>query len=148
MSAKPFDRALHTRVPSSWMPHLRTAARAFDCTVSEYIREALAQCLVDDGFTPKDPAEPRDQTAGELYDIVEGARQWFLVADDGALLTGPRHSADKPDDAAIGTWLPVYNLDSEPLDRRRHWRLEPELRVESDRIVRFYPVVRKSLEHM
>jgi hypothetical protein len=147
MSAMPFDRSVKTRVPASWLPHLRTAARAFDCTVSEYIREAIAQVLVDDGFAPADPDAPQDQTAGELYDVIDGQRQWYLVSDADAILTGPQWSAEKPDDAAIGAWLPVFNIDSRVFDRRKHWRLDPELRVEGDRVVRFYPVVKKSLEH-
>jgi hypothetical protein len=148
VSALPFDRTVRTRVPAAWMPRLKTAAHAFDTTVSDYIREALTDALVNDGFAPRDPAPPADKTIGELQDVVEGRRQWYLIGADGAILRGPQLSAEKPDDDAIGTWLPVANIDSQPLDRRRHWRLEPELRVEADRVVRFYPVVRKSLEHM
>jgi hypothetical protein len=141
-----FNRRIYARVPAAWLEHLETAARAFDCTVSEYLREALAEALVNDGFAPKDPTSD-SQTIGELQDVVDGQREWYLISDAN-ILTGPRRSAEKPNDAAIGTWLPVVNADSEPFDRRRHWRLTPEMRVEPDRVVRFYPVVRKSLDHV
>jgi hypothetical protein len=44
----------------------------------------------------KDPEAPRDQTIGELQDVIDGKREWFLVSDADAIVTGPRRSVEKP----------------------------------------------------
>jgi hypothetical protein len=84
--------------------------------------------------------------------------QWALVSGDQILVM---RFGEKPDlsDARFhpagyapgdgDRWLPVVNVDSEPLDRKLHWRLDPlPLRIDGDRVVREYPVVLKSWEHM
>jgi hypothetical protein len=84
--------------------------------------------------------------------------QWALVSCDQIMVV---RFGEKPDlsdarfhpaDYAPGDgdrWLPVVNVDSEPLDRKLHWRLDPlPLRIDGDRVMREYPVVLKSWEHM
>ena len=45
-------------------------------------------------------------------------------------------------------WIPVENADSEPFDKKLHWRLKPHLVIEADRVLCVYPVVAKSWEHL
>ena len=49
-------------------------------------------------------------------------------------------------------WVPIENVDTQPFDAARHWRLKPTMEVISvyatpTAVRRVYPVVPKSLEH-
>jgi hypothetical protein len=45
-------------------------------------------------------------------------------------------------------WIPIVDEDSQPFDKKLHWRLvPPSHRVEPDRMVRLFRVVEKSWEH-
>ena len=88
-------------------------------------------------------ASTTSRTAGELYDHVEGKRRWARIKD-GEII-GLYYHAEKPEQEGY-TWLPVFHEDSEPLDLAKHWRLTPVDRLESDRVVRTFPIVPKSVE--
>jgi hypothetical protein len=84
--------------------------------------------------------------AGKRKSTSDG-EQYALVSPQGEIISIPTY---KPDlgDTRRGMWLPVINIDSEPLDPAKHWRLAPlPLRLDGDRVVREYPVVVKSWEH-
>jgi hypothetical protein len=80
--------------------------------------------------------------ASEGFPVVE--QQYALVTPAGEILT----TTLKPGADDRGQWVPIENVDSEPFDKEKHWRLPPEsLRFDDGRVVRRYPVVVKSWEH-
>jgi hypothetical protein len=83
--------------------------------------------------------------AGKRKSTSDGEQ--YCLVDEGNIVVGPTY---KPDllDKRRGTWLPVVNVDTEPLDPARHWRLAPlPLRIDGDRVMREWPVVLKNWEH-
>lgn len=107
------------------------AARQRGCKPAEWVRQALHTCLALEGVDVTVTDEPPQQ---------------FALVRGGTFITS--YIGDRPDDDEQGgTWLPLVNEDSEPFDSKIHWRLAPSYRVESDRVVRVYPVVIKGWEH-
>ena len=131
-----FTGTLKTRCPPSLLPLIDRAAAGKMMTASEYTRRAVIAQLEADGVE----VQPRD--AGGLYDLV-GGRARYARIEDGQIVDMGYHDA-KPDDGR--TWLPVVHVDSEPFNIVRHWRLNPEARLDGDRVVVTYPVVSKSQE--
>jgi hypothetical protein len=125
-------------------------------TASEYTRRAVIAQLEADGVEVQpleadgvevqpleaDGVEVQPRDAGGLYDLV-GGRARYARIEDGQIVDMGYHDA-KPDDGR--TWLPVVHVDSEPFNIVRHWRLNPEARLDGDRVVVTYPVVSKSQE--
>lgn len=61
-----FDHMLYTRVPKSWVAPLEAAAKSQGINSSQYVRECIAQCLTQDGFSPNAPKEFALTCDGEI----------------------------------------------------------------------------------
>jgi hypothetical protein len=76
------------------------------------------------------------KTAGEIYDVMSGERQYARVDGDRVLSIGG-YSALPPG----ADWLPVEFQDSEPFDAKLHFReCPPTAEVRGDRVVRTFQV--------
>ena len=114
------------------------AATSNGTKAQEWARSVLAEALRAAGF---DPAPKPSRTAGELCDLYEGKQRWVWVED--GQIKAEAHQDEQPAEG----WLPLVHVNSEPFDKATHWRLAPITTIETDRVVRTFPVVLKSLEH-
>jgi hypothetical protein len=103
---------------SEQLPRLISIAAARNVqSDSEYIRRAVIAALNVDGFPVAEEQE---------FAAVDGDR--ILAVCSGAA----------PDDGMH--WLPVYDEDAE-FDAATHYRLQPHLRRDGDRVLRVYPTL-------
>jgi hypothetical protein len=135
-----FQKLVQFRVPDSLSDAIDAAANKQLQTKSEYIRRTVIERMQVDGI---EGPFPENQP-----------QQYALVVDGSVALKTDRAGnpprpviVTKLDAGDTGTWLPVENEDTQPFDAKLHWRLAPHFRVETDRVVRIYPVVVKSWEH-
>jgi hypothetical protein len=66
-----FDHALMARIPKSWAALISVAAKSLSTTPSQYVREAIAVSLAQDGLNTTPP------------------QQEFALVCNGALVSGP-----------------------------------------------------------
>jgi hypothetical protein len=120
-----FDHALCARIPTSWAALIEVAAKAQDTTPSQYVREAIAVSLAQDGFSTAAPE-----------------REYALICD-GALVEPnvPIHMKHLYGKSITTFWPTVLEAGYE------WWPLEtegepdgtmPNYRVAGDRVVRSY----------
>lgn len=120
-----FDHMFYVRIPKFWVPLIEAAAKAQDSNASQYAREALAQCLLEDGFST---------TAEQEYALTcNGALVLPDIPADLKHLCGTTILTYWPT-PVVGDgyeWLPITE-DGEPNGTR------PKYRVDGERVIRHY----------
>lgn len=125
------EAVLRARCQSQLPSLVDRAAQRRGMKASEYIRRSVVDSLERDGFS----VEPQQ------YALVEGGS---LVLKTDRAGNPPVPVIVTKIDGDDRTWLPVENEDTQAFDAKLHWRLIPHYRVETDRVVRVYPVVPKA----
>jgi hypothetical protein len=119
-----FNHMLYLRVPKSWVALIEAAAKAQDSNPSQYVREAIAVSLAQDGFSTASPQREFALVCDGA--LVEPAVPLSLrpFCGDVIITAWPA-----PLDTEGYSWWPI-ETEGEPNDTR------PRYRIDGERVVR------------